>query len=175
MDFVRAIALLAHPVLASALIFWIWRQYSWRKTSKGMKGQIRKDALEKHEKNGQFILWAGIAVVLVAFIGRMVAGWRSSGDIFAEIWPTSLHGTIGPLGLALLLIMTNLGKSVKRKRLAGENGIDPFLGSWLSSLILTPLAILLTYRATNDIGSFNLEVINIPFQKLMKRLFPTQN
>jgi len=109
MDFVRAIALLAHPVLACALIFWIWRQYSWRKASKGMKGQIRKDALEKHEKNGQFILWAGFA-----------AGWRSSGDIFAEIWPTSLHGTIGPLGLALLLIMTNLGKTVKRKRLAGE-------------------------------------------------------
>lgn len=120
MDFVRTIALLAHPVLACALIFWIWRQYSWRKTSKSMKGQIRKDALEKHEKNGQFILWAGIAVVLIAFIGRMIAGWRSSGDIFAEIWPTSLHGFIGPLGLALLLIMTRLGKTVKRKRIAGE-------------------------------------------------------
>ena len=124
MDFIRAIALLAHPVLACALIFWIWQQYSWRKASKGMKGQLRKDALEKHEKNGEFILWSGILVVLVAFIGRMVAGWRSSGDIFAEIWPTNLHGFIGPLGLALLLIMTNLGKSVKRKRLAGEKFAD---------------------------------------------------
>ena len=74
MDFVRAIALLAHPILACALIIWIWKQYSWRKTSKGMKGQVRKDALEKHEKNGQFILWAGFIVVLIAFIGRMVAG-----------------------------------------------------------------------------------------------------
>jgi hypothetical protein len=89
-----------------------------------MKGQLRKDALEKHEKNGEFILWSGIIVVVVAFIGRMIAGWRSSGDIFAEIWPTSLHGFIGPLGLALLLIMTNLGKSVKRKRLAGEKFAD---------------------------------------------------
>ena len=124
MDVIRAIALLAHPVLACALIFWIWKQYSWRKTSKGMKGQLRKDALEKHEKNGQFILWAGFIVVLIAFIGRMVAGYRSSGDIFAEIWPTNLHGFIGPLGLALLLIMTNLGKSVKRKRLAGEKFAD---------------------------------------------------
>ena len=61
------------------------------------------------------------------------------------------------------------------KRLAGENGMDPFLGSWLASIILTPLAILLTYRATNDIGSFNLDAITVPFQNLMKRLFPTQN
>ncbi len=61
------------------------------------------------------------------------------------------------------------------KRLAGENGMDPFVGSWLASLILTPLAIMLTYRATNDFGSFNLDVITVPFQNLMKRLFPTQN
>ena len=61
------------------------------------------------------------------------------------------------------------------KRLAGENGMDPFLGSWLASLILTPFAILLTYRATNDFGSFNLDVITVPFQNLMKKIFPTQN
>ncbi len=61
------------------------------------------------------------------------------------------------------------------KRLAGENGIDPFVGSWLASIILTPLAIVLTYRATNDFGSFNLDVITVPFQNLMKKIFPTQN
>ena len=61
------------------------------------------------------------------------------------------------------------------KRLAGENGMDPFVGSWLASLILTPLAIMLTYRATNDFGSFNLDVITVPFQNLMKKIFTTQN
>jgi lipopolysaccharide export system permease protein len=61
------------------------------------------------------------------------------------------------------------------KRLAGENGMDPFVGSWLASLILTPLAIMLTYRATNDFGSFNLDLITVPFQNLMKKIFPTQN
>jgi lipopolysaccharide export system permease protein len=38
------------------------------------------------------------------------------------------------------------------KRVAQENGMSAFMGVWLSSLILTPLAILLTYRAINDIG-----------------------
>jgi lipopolysaccharide export system permease protein len=45
----------------------------------------------------------------------------------------------------------------------------PFLGSWLSSLILTPLALLLTYRATNDIGLINMDVILTPMQKLFKK------
>ena len=121
MDYIRVIALLAHPILASVLIFWLWQQYSWRKRSKSLKGEERKMAMEKHEKSGEMILWAGFGVVGVAFIGRMVAGWRSEGDILAEIWPTSLHGFIGPLGLVLLLIMVNLGKKTRAKRLANES------------------------------------------------------
>ena len=53
MDYIRVIALLAHPILASALIFWMWQQYSWRKRSKSLKGDERKSALEQHEKFGE--------------------------------------------------------------------------------------------------------------------------
>jgi len=85
-------------------------------------------------------------------------------------------GGIGlPIVFAVVIFISFHFINTFGKRLAEENGIDPFLGSWLSSLLLTPLAILLTYRATNDIGSFNLDVITLPFQNLMKRLFPTQN
>lgn len=38
------------------------------------------------------------------------------------------------------------------KRFASQNGMPPLLGTWMSSMILTPLAIMLTYRAINDIG-----------------------
>lgn len=85
-------------------------------------------------------------------------------------------GGIGlPIVFAVIIFISFHFINTFGKRLAEENGIDPFLGSWLSSLILTPLAILLTYRATNDIGSFNLDGIILPFQNLMKRFFPTQN
>ena len=85
-------------------------------------------------------------------------------------------GGIGlPIVFAVIIFISFHFINTFGKRLAEENGIDPFLGSWLSSLILTPLAILLTYRATNDIGTFNLDVFTVPFQNLMKRLFPTQN
>jgi hypothetical protein len=43
-------------------------------------------------------------------------------------------------------------------------------------LILTPLAILLlTYRATNDIGLINMDVILSPFQNYFKNYFHLKN
>jgi lipopolysaccharide export system permease protein len=48
------------------------------------------------------------------------------------------------------------------------------MGAWMSSFILTPLAILLSYRATNDIGLINMDVVLAPFQKLIKKIFPSQ-
>ena len=60
------------------------------------------------------------------------------------------------------------------KKVAQENGISPFLGTWMSSMILAPLAILLTYRATNDIGLINMDIILQPFQKILQKILPSQ-
>jgi lipopolysaccharide export system permease protein len=54
------------------------------------------------------------------------------------------------------------------KKLAQEDGITPFLGTWMSIIVLTPLAVLLTYRAIKDIGGvINLDVILVPIQKYL--------
>ncbi len=54
------------------------------------------------------------------------------------------------------------------KKLAQEDGITPFLGTWMSTIVLTPLAVLLTYRAIKDIGGvINLDVILVPIQKYL--------
>ncbi len=58
------------------------------------------------------------------------------------------------------------------KKVAQENGIPPLLGTWMASIILTPLAILLTYRATNDIGGMiNIDSILTPINNLFVKLF----
>ena len=80
-----------------------------------------------------------------------------------------------PIVFAVLIFITFHFINTFGKRLAQENGMTPFMGAWLSSFILTPLAILLTYRATNDIGLINMDVILAPFQKLLKKIFPSQN
>ena len=56
------------------------------------------------------------------------------------------------------------------KRLAQENGISPFIGVWMSTLILLPLAITLTYRAIHDIGGMvTLDVVVEPVMKLFRK------
>lgn len=85
-------------------------------------------------------------------------------------------GGIGlPIVFAVLIFITFHFINTFGKRLAEENGISPFFGSWMSSFVLTPLAILLTYRATNDIGLINIDSILQPFQKIFQKLFPSQN
>ena len=79
-----------------------------------------------------------------------------------------------PIVFAILIFITFHFINTFGKKVAQENGITPFLGSWMSSLVLSPLAVLLTYRATNDIGLINMDVILAPFQKLYQKIFPTQ-
>jgi lipopolysaccharide export system permease protein len=58
------------------------------------------------------------------------------------------------------------------KKLAQENSIPPILGAWLSTLVLLPLAVFLTYRAINDIGGmFTFDVITSPIQHFFKKIF----
>src|SRR5690606_34137729 len=64
-----------------------------------------------------------------------------------------------PIVFAILIFITFHFINTFGKRMAQQDGISPFFGAWMSSIILTPLAVLLTYRATNDIGLFSLENI----------------
>ena len=77
-----------------------------------------------------------------------------------------------PIVFAVLIFITFHFINTFGKKVAQENGIPPFLGTWLSSIILSPLAILLTYRATNDIGvMINFDWITKPFQKVANKIF----
>ena len=129
-----------------------------------------KDEMENNQKNinshwlalfDKFVI--AYACLMMFFIGAPLGAIIRKGGlglpiVFAVLIFISFH------------IMNTFGKKV-----AEENEIAPFLGSWISSLVLTPLAVLLTYRATNDIGLINLDAILLPFQKLFQKLFPQQN
>jgi len=77
-----------------------------------------------------------------------------------------------PIVFAVLIFITFHFINTFGKRISQENGLSPVLGAWMSSLILSPLAVLLTYRATNDIGLINMDIIMAPFQKLFQKIFP---
>ena len=84
-----------------------------------------------------------------------------------------------PIVFAVLIFISFHFINTFGKRIAGEDGLSPFMGAWMSSIILTPLAILLTYRATNDNSVINMDLILTPihkaFQKLFQKIIPSKN
>ena len=107
-----------------------------------------------HEK---FVM--GYACILMFFIGAPLGAIIRKGGLGL------------PIVFAVLIFITFHFTNTFGKKIAQEDQISPFLGVWMSSLILTPFALLLTYRATNDIGLINMDAILTPIQNLFKKLF----
>ncbi len=76
-----------------------------------------------------------------------------------------------PIVFAVLIFIIYHFINTFGKKLAQENGITPILGSWMSSIILTPFAVMLTHRATNDIGLINMDAVLMPLNKLISKVF----
>ncbi|MEN9909178.1 MAG: hypothetical protein RLZZ540_2327 [Bacteroidota bacterium] len=114
---------------------------------------------------------------LLAFYDKFVIAFACFMMFFigAPLGAIIRKGGLGlPIIFAVLIFITFHFINTFGKRFAQENGMTPFLGSWMSSIILTPLAILLTYRATNDIGLINMDVVLAPLQKLLQKLIPNK-
>jgi lipopolysaccharide export system permease protein len=76
-----------------------------------------------------------------------------------------------PIVFAILIFITFHFINTFGKKVAQENGIPAFLGCWLSTLVLLPLAVILTKRATEDKGvNLNLDWLT----NLFNRIFPAK-
>lgn len=123
------------------------------------KRNINKHWIALHEK---FVI--AFSCLLMFFIGAPLGAIIRKGGLGL------------PIVFAVLIFITFHFANTFGKKVAQEDGMPAFLGTWLSSIILTPLALILTYRATNDIGVMvNFDWITAPFQKLNKRFFDNNN
>ena len=112
---------------------------------------------------------------LLAFYDKFVIAFACYLMFFigAPLGAIIRKGGLGlPIVFAVLIFITFHFINTFGKRVSQEGQLAPFLGAWMSSIILAPLAILLTYRATNDIGLINLDVLMAPIQKLFQKVFP---
>ncbi len=113
---------------------------------------------------------------LLAFYDKFVIAYACFLMFFigAPLGAIIRKGGLGlPIVFAVLIFITFHFINTFGKRISQENGLSPILGAWMSSIILTPLAVLLTYRATNDIGLINMDVILEPFRKVFQKIFQT--
>ncbi|MGO4770854.1 LptF/LptG family permease [Flavobacterium sp. W22_SRS_FK3] len=139
--------------------------YSIESTQKDLKDkqrEINKHLTALYEK---FVI--AFACFLMFFIGAPLGAIIRKGGLGL------------PIVFAVLIFITFHFINTFGKRLSQEGGMTPFMGAWMSSFILLPLAILLTYRATNDNGLVNFDALTTPiqklFQKISERFSPSQN
>ncbi|MBP6127436.1 LptF/LptG family permease [Flavobacterium sp.] len=77
-----------------------------------------------------------------------------------------------PIVFAILIFIIFNFANTFGKKLAGQDAIPPFIGVAAGALILTPFAILFTYRATKDMGlTIDLDWLITP----IKKMFTKQN
>jgi len=74
-----------------------------------------------------------------------------------------------PMVVAILLFLTYHFIGIFAKNSAEDGSISPFMATWLSTLIMLPLGIYLTYRATTDQGLFAFDNITEPIRKGLKK------
>jgi len=101
---------------------------------------INKHEIALHEK---YVL--AIACIILFFVGAPLGAIIKKGGLGL------------PMVIAILLFLTYHFIGIFAKNSAEDGSMHPFLASWLSTLIMLPLGIWLTMRATTDQGIFDFD------------------
>ena len=120
--------------------------------------QINKFEIALHEKYA-----LGVACVVLFFVGAPLGAIIRKGGMGL------------PIVVAILLFLTYHFIGIFAKNSAENGTVSPFIATWLSTLIMLPLGIYLTYRATTDQGLFVFDNILEPIKKLFKKAGLTRN
>ena len=76
-----------------------------------------------------------------------------------------------PIVFAILIFIIFHFINTFGKKVAQQNEISPFLGCWMSTIVLMPLAIVLTRRATNDRGiTINFEWVTNSYKLFLNTI-----
>ncbi|MBZ9630224.1 LptF/LptG family permease [Salegentibacter sp. LM13S] len=123
-----------------------------RSELKNSTKQLNKFEIALHEK---YVLAA--ACIILFFVGAPLGAIIRKGGMGL------------PMVVAVLLFLTYHFIGIFAKNSAEDGSISPFWATWLSTLIMLPLGIYLTYRATTDQGLFAFDTITEPIRKGLKK------
>ncbi len=116
---------------------------------KNSKSNFNKHVISFHEK-----LALGFACVILFFVGAPLGALIRKGGLGL------------PMIVAILLFLTYHFIGLFAKNSAEKGAMDPILGAWFSTLIMFPLSVFLTKRATADRGLFEFGSISEPLKKI---------
>lgn len=113
--------------------------------------RLNKFEIALHEK---YVL--AVACIVLFFVGAPLGAIIRKGGMGL------------PIVMAILLFLTYHFIGIFAKNSAEEGSMSPFVATWLSTLIMLPVGIFLTYRATTDQGLFSFSSFVEPIKKLLK-------
>lgn len=129
-------------------------------TNQIIKAQKRKQAIDEKNINKHIIslyekFALGLACIILFFVGAPLGALIKKGGMGL------------PIVIAIILFLTYHFIGIFAKNSAEDSSLNPILASWLSTLIMLPLSIYLTRRATKDRTLMSMDGLLIPIQKLL--------
>lgn len=120
---------------------------------KSKTSRLNKTEIQLHEKYA-----LAVACFILFFVGAPLGAIIRKGGLGL------------PMVVAILLFLTYHFIGIFAKNSAEDGTVSPFIATWLSTFIMFPLSIYLTYRATTDQGFINTDAITEPFKKFFVKL-----
>jgi lipopolysaccharide export system permease protein len=114
--------------------------------------RLNKFEMALHDK---YVL--AIACIILFFVGAPLGAIIRKGGMGL------------PMVVAIVLFLTYHFIGIFAKNSAEDGTLHPFIATWLSTVIMLPLSIWLTYRATTDQGVFDLDAFMQRFTKFLKK------
>ena len=102
--------------------------------------RLNKTEIALHEKYA-----LGIACIILFFVGAPLGAIIRKGGMGL------------PMVIAILLFLTYHFIGIFAKNSAEDGTMHPFIAAWISTAIMLPLSVWLTYRATTDQGIFDFD------------------
>lgn len=120
---------------------------------------IREKTLNKFEFELHKKFALSFACIVLFFVGAPLGAIIRKGGLGL------------PMVIAIVLFVIYHFVGIFAENSSEEGGMSPWLAAWLSSLIMFPLGVFLTKRATQDKGVFRIEDIKDALILLFKKLF----
>ena len=119
---------------------------------------IREKLINLHKSNLHNKYAISLTAIILFFVGAPLGAIIRKG------------GFGYPVVIALLLFLTYHFVGTFAKNAAEDGSINPFVGSWVSNLMMIPVAIYLLIRASADKSIINIDNIYNDFFQLLNRI-----
>ena len=131
-------------------------------TSMKEDGEIRRNRIARYEIEIHRKLTLSFACLVLFFIGAPLGAIIRKGGLGM------------PVVVSVLFFLLYYVISISGEKFVKEGVWSVEKGMWLSSIILLPIGMFLTYKATSDSSLFEIDAYVGPVRRFFQRLFKRQ-